>query len=78
MSLVEKSRVGAETEVMLFCRFEHREFPCSEFLDDPRWGTIHDVTPLHNKGGMWLYKDKSGQLTEFKPPHPEDPPSELV
>jgi len=34
-----------------FCRRENRNFPSTDFHDDPRWGRVHDLLPLHTIGG---------------------------
>lgn len=31
----------------IFCRYERRSFPASEFTEDPDWGTVHEVEPRH-------------------------------
>ena len=41
-----------------FCRMENRSFPSSDFYDDPTWGRVHRVKPLHTVGGTLLKKKR--------------------
>jgi hypothetical protein len=35
----------------VYCRFEAREFPSSEFEEDPHWGLVHQTASPHTTMG---------------------------
>jgi hypothetical protein len=54
-----------------FCRRENRSFPASDFYDDPDWGRVHKLVPVHTVGGTVLNQKSKVPEPDAAPPQPD-------
>jgi hypothetical protein len=51
----KQTRSGARQLLEVhYCTLEGKNFPLSDFVVDPFWGLLHNITPLHTATGTLI------------------------